>query len=93
MPGGETGNLSRDILLLLGVKRAKRRFLVLTNKKLFDYFKGTVQEKIADSLGVGKLFRILPDSHHRCITKSAAPAKPMIMSTTRTSSTTISIGV
>jgi hypothetical protein len=50
--GTKVGDLSRDILLLLGVKRAKRRLLVFTNKKLFDYFKETVQAKIANSLAV-----------------------------------------
>jgi hypothetical protein len=46
------GDMSNDILFLLGVKRTKRRLLVLTNKKFFDYFKETVEAKIADSLGV-----------------------------------------
>ena len=49
----KVGDISRDILLLLGVKRAKRCLLVLTNKKFFEYFtQKAKQAKIADSRGV-----------------------------------------
>lgn len=48
----KVGDVSRDILLLLGVKRAKRRLMVLTNKKFFNFFINTMQARIANSLGV-----------------------------------------
>lgn len=48
----KVGDVSRDILLLLGVKRAKERLMVLTNKKFYDFFINTRQARIADSLGV-----------------------------------------
>jgi len=59
----KVGDVSRDIILLLGVKRAKRRILVLTDKKFFDFFINTRQARIANSLGVKT---ILVDSRRQC---------------------------
>jgi len=52
----KVGDMSRDILLLLAVKRSRKRLLVLTNKKFYDFFVQTEQAKIADSRGVKTIF-------------------------------------
>jgi hypothetical protein len=48
----KVGDISRDILLLLGIKSAKRRLLVLTDRRFFEFFKQERQAKIAILLGI-----------------------------------------
>ncbi len=46
------GDISRDCLLLLAQRRAKRRIFVLTDKKVFERFLESQYGKAAKALGI-----------------------------------------
>ena len=47
----KVGDMSSDILLLLG-RRARRKMLVLTDKRFYDWFVETPQAKVATKKGI-----------------------------------------
>lgn len=48
----QLGDLARDILLLLVVRKAKKRLLILTNKTVYDLFLATPYARAAIALGI-----------------------------------------
>jgi hypothetical protein len=51
-PKTKIGNVTSDLVLLMGVKRAKKRIFVFTDRDFYEWFKDKPWARIAESKGI-----------------------------------------